>query len=121
MYTGIDVPVLGSRGRIATSTGAKENSKVILLSMASGESANPWNDDVGLDAPVFDQDSPDMEGRMQAAIESHFARLQAARRAKLIRVAFEPGDEDNGVHVRVRYMDMETDREQDLVKEVRRA
>lgn len=116
---GLAFPVRARNGRLVLVDGAEQVSKLILLSMMDGDSANPWNDDVGLDAPIFDVDTPGTRALVEQRIRDRFARLEADERARLVGISFETGTEGE-VSIRVSYVDLETDAELEAVRRIAR-
>jgi hypothetical protein len=116
--SGLAIPVRAHKGRAVLTTGAEQMAKIVTLAMADGDSANPYNDDAGLDVPVFDLDSTALRALVQRGIGQSFARWEADDRAKLVSVAFTgaPGD----LQVAVDFVDLETDQPQQVQRSVRR-
>ena len=117
---GLAYPVRCVNGRLALCEGAEQVGKLVLLSMMDGDSANPWNTDVGLNAPTFDLDSPATRAVVEQRIRERFARLEADERARLLSVTFENGEEAGEVAIRVAYVDLETDEELEAVRRIAR-
>jgi len=117
---GLALPIVVVQGRARICDGEEQVAKLVLLSMLDGESANPFNGDVGLSAPVFSLDSGATRAKISRSITRNFARLQAGGRAKLLSISFDTPKGDEAV-VRVRYRDLETDEEREVVRDVRRA
>jgi len=108
--SGLALPVRGFRGRIVLSSGDVKVKEDVLLAVSDGESANPWNDDVGIVAPVFGLDSPATRALTLKRIRERFKKLETEDRAKLSSVDFKKTTEGE-LEVRVSYVDLETDDE----------
>jgi hypothetical protein len=117
---GLAIPVRASQGRAVISSGDRKNAEVIMLSMASGESTNPFNDDVGLEAPVLHADSAGNRALLTKRIREHFDRLEAADRCKLSSVDVRPADAGGDQAVHVDYIDIETDEELEAERKIAR-
>ena len=118
MGSGIAIPVRGLNGRLVLQSGEKQTGKIILLAVGDGDNVNPWNNDVGIQYPVFDLGDPSTQAVVRREIEVHFARLEGALKARLTDLQFEetgPGE----LTVKVLYQDLETDEERDVSKIVK--
>ena len=112
---GLALPVGATpTGRAKVSGGDVQMAKLVALSMADGESTNPFNTDVGLAVRVFDVDSVGSRSLVRRGIERHFARWQADGRARLEAVQVQPATDGGDLHVLVRYTDLETDEPRDV-------
>ena len=118
MARGLAIPVRVSGGRAVLSSGAEQVGKLALLSMSDRDNGNPFNGDVGVEAPVFGLDDVATRTLLRRDIEQHFRRLQAADRAKLVELQFEAGNGELTAHVR--YVDLETDDEHEVTRRVAR-
>jgi hypothetical protein len=111
-YKGMSIPVRTVQGRAVLSEGAQKNAEVIALMMADGDSDNPWNSDVGLEAPLFRTDTRVTRGLVDQRIREHFDRLETDERAKLTDLSVEPTEGVPGeLDAHVDYVDIETDDE----------
>lgn len=115
MADGLGVPLRTFRGKAMIATGDKQMGKLIALSMSDGESSNPFLD-AGLNAPIFDLNSPATRALVRRRIEQHFARFEADTRARLDTI--EVSSHGAELSVRVRYVDLETDSVEEATKTI---
>jgi hypothetical protein len=116
--SGLAIPIRTLNGRLTLQSGERQTGKVILLAMGDGDNENPFNDDVGIQYPVFDLNNPSTQAVVQREIEQHFARFEADLKARLVDIQFV-AEAEGELTVRIRYQDLETDEEQDVTKTVR--
>jgi hypothetical protein len=118
--TGLAIPVRAAQGRAVLESGERQLAKIISLALLDGDSDHPYGDDAGTDSPVFGLRTPALEALYRHRVEDHFARLEAGRRARLLSLDF-PEAAAGELRVAVRYVDLETDREGEVVQTIRRA
>lgn len=114
MAQGLQIPIKAIQGRPVVATGADEVRKIILLAMGDGLSANPFNTDVGVQAPVFALQDGASRAIIDQAVRRHFARLLAGGRAELTDLRIQTDDTKGETNVGVTYRDLETDEQRDL-------
>lgn len=117
--TGLSLPVRPFRGRAMVDSGDRQMAKVIVLALSDGDSSNPYND-AGVDLDVFSLRTEAQGAILRREIRRHFSRWEADLRARLIEVRVEDGDPGE-LRAVVRYVDLETDEEGEVVKVIRRA
>jgi hypothetical protein len=118
MAQGLSLPVRAFRGRAALSSGSEKNDQVISLCILDGDNNNPFNDDVGLTAPIFKLDSASVRAQVELRIKTHFDRLYYANRIRLLKIEFTDVNQEGDLRVNVRYIDLETDEELEAVYKI---
>lgn len=118
MASGLSIPMRVVRGRGVIDSGERQMAKLISLAMTEGESDNPFNDDAGIQVPVFDVNLPSTRALVRREIEHHFRRFEADERASLERIETSEGDGE--MIVDLWYIDMETDERHEISKTLRR-
>lgn len=111
--TGIDVPVASDgRGRLALTSGNEQLSKLISLNLADLESANPFQQDLGLGPDVvFSVGDEKLRLEMRRRIRALFRRLQLADRARLAKEpTFSQDSEKQELTVDIDYINIEEDK-----------
>lgn len=110
MASGLAIPVRVERGRAVLENGARQMAKLAALAMSDGESTNPFNNDVGINTPVFGVNDRSTRALLGRDIRAHFARFESADRARLVDLQLA-GDVPGELTARVTYLDLETDEE----------
>ena len=128
---GIAIPTQIIHGRARLSEKAEQLSKIILLSLADGDSMNPFATDYGMPIPVFNLADQTTRSLIKRAIEKHFERFEAQGRARLEKVIFRGATDpvtggfssltsDAGnFEIHVHYTNLESGTDQTIVKNYR--
>lgn len=109
MPTGIAVPMVAVNGRAAVVSGSDQVAKLIELAVSDGSSANPFNTDVGVVAPIFDLQGSGQRAILERAVRDRFAALEAGGRAELLSLQVTESPDTGETLVDVVYRDLETD------------
>lgn len=118
MATGLAVPVRVVQGRAVVLDGPDQLDKLISLAVAEGLSANPYNSDVGVQAPIFDLQDATQRAILDRAVRRHFERLQAGGRAELLQLQINVGDDDSETLVEIVFRDLETDEQRPVTVKI---
>lgn len=118
MPTGLSIPLRATAGRLAIDTGEEQTRKILTLIFGEDASLNPFIAR-GITSPIFRVDSLSSRAVLRSEIEAHFKRLEGQHRAKLLSVSFDKTTVDGMMVVHVDYMDLRTDRRQELQIPVR--
>jgi len=112
-YKGLKAPLQANKnGGLATEIDSDQTKKIIMLALNFCPSENPFNDDVGIDYPVFDINDVSTQSRLARRIKKVFNRLEDENRAKLSQYTFTSKNEE--IIVDIQYLDMLTDRSENL-------
>lgn len=115
MASGLSVPIRVVQGRTVVVDGSDQIDKLINLALSDGTSTNPYNSDVGVQAPLFDLQDAAARAILDRAVRRHFDRLQAGGRAELLDLQIREGDgDDSETVVHILYRDLETDEQRPL-------
>ena len=115
--TGIALPFsTDGRGRLARTAGEGQLSKVILLNLMDLESANPFQDDLGLGAfMIFAVNNEDLHTELRRRINELFRRLQLQDRAKLARPpSFQTNIAEQELEMNISYVNLEENKPGDI-------
>jgi hypothetical protein len=117
LFKGLKAPLSATKGGgLATEQGADQTRKVLMLALDFCPSENPFNDDVGIEYPVFDINDPSLQSRTAIRIQEVFRRFEQEDRARLIDFSFT--SENEVLAVDIEYYDMQTDRPESLRHEL---
>ena len=112
-YKGIRAPITASKsGGFMVESGENQLKKIIMLQLDYCPSDNPFNDDVGIDYPVFDVNDISTQARTEIKIRDVFDRLKKQDRARLENIEWSSEGEELAADIE--YYDMQTDRHDSL-------
>lgn len=114
MARGLAVPIRMVQGRTVMVEGADQIEKLIQLAVAEAASSNPFNTDVGVQAPIFDLQDAAARAILSRRVRQHFDRWQAEGRAELLDLQILEDSESAETTVEILYRDLETDEERPL-------
>ena len=116
MATGMALPPRARNGALALESDEDQLSKIILIRHADNESRNPYEDARGLEARVFRVASRALKALLRRRSEAHFRELEQRERASLQSLDIE--EQGAELELRIRYVDLERDRERELTQVV---
>jgi len=111
--TGIAIPFSADgRGRLALVSGDDQLRKLIILNLSDCDSANPYQDDLGLGADmIFAIASVKLRADVKRKVNSLFRRLQLTDRARLSGPpSFTTDEEEQSITMDIDYINLEENR-----------
>ena len=103
MPTGLAQPSKIVHGKLATSSGAEQLGKIVMIAVGPRENTNPWNT-AGSRTRPFTLNDRTTQAEHRQDIERHFRMLERQKRARLVGITFRQGDDV--LYIDVEYVDL---------------
>jgi len=106
---GFAVPVQIEHGRVRIADTAEKMHADVVMALLDGDSDNPFNEDVGIDPPVWRLNDHPTKSIVKRQIATRFRRFEKDQRARLEKVDVSDGIEAGTMDIAVQYRDLELD------------